>query len=497
MARIALEHEIFTERGITPEVAEARGYRRYETPEDVYAVDSRWQAFPGHLKQWCVGSPGWVMPKFRVPGSYWGDPLAQLRPDKPLRDRTYGHDHDGMTHVAQDCACGVRKHSARVLARQPQEPLGSYEREQHEAGKNHLDERGRPVRDPDTKEPIPTEGPHRHVTFKKYLLPPGPHGKRLDCHPTTDFYASHERFFFAFEGTLKNDSFVSLGEAALNTPSVNTWWQNMLAGLDRFFLPVQLSDEDLRSMPPWDVLLELDPWEGIPELEALVAECLRGVPIIVVCDSDWHHNPEVASQALICCDRLIELGCPAKVAAPPEGPVLYVAHNGRTIRKKVGADDFFGRDNGHPDGEPDDLRIVDPQPGPGFNSFARDYRRRERGKGRKSDSVELDLELLRWLIVHSAATGAVKRPVTTVARYMDLSDDWVFDATNRLWESGAIEIDALAPLVEDRFIRVPNRRRALALGRGHKGKTPTILLREDLKPPEREPLTVGEWLGSL
>jgi hypothetical protein len=129
MARIALEHDIFTERGIAPEVAEARGYRRYETPEDVYAVDSRWQAFPGHLKQWCAGSPGWVMPKFRVPGSSWGDPLAQLRPDKALRDRTYGHDHDGMTHVAQDCPCGVRKHSERTLARQPQEPLGSYERE--------------------------------------------------------------------------------------------------------------------------------------------------------------------------------------------------------------------------------------------------------------------------------------------------------------------------------------------------------------------------------
>jgi hypothetical protein len=110
--------------------------------------------------------------------------------------------------------------------------------------------------------------------------------------------------------------------------------------------------------------------------------------------------------------------------------------------------------------------------------------------------VAIDIQLLDWAIRHSAATGEFKRPVSTVARQMEVRDRTIFNATARLRDSGAFLIDELAPLVEHRFIRVPNRRKALDLGYGHDGKTPTIVLREDLKPVST-PTTVGEWLRTL
>src|SRR6266511_328918 len=493
--------DIFAKRGINPDVVTIRGYQRYENPDDVYAVDWRWRFFPGNLRKWCSkgsGSPGWVMPKYSVlPGVH--DPLAQLRPDRPIRSKTKGHDHDGMTHLATDCPCTVKNHSESVL-RRPQEPMGAHERGLHEKGKHHLDESGNPLLDPDTGEPIPLEGPHRHVEFAKYLLPPGPHGIRLERHPSTSFTEHHDRVFFVLEGTPKNDSLVSRGEASFDVPSVTTWWKERMEGIDRFLSPAApIDDAAFESYRRGirDAFQEgVAPWETGSELQTFAETYLRGTPVIVICDSAWRHNPEVATQALVCRDKLRGYGCPAMVAAPPEGPVRYVDENGREIRQKVGVDDFLGRVNGSRDGDPDDLLIVDPQPGPGFERFARDYKGEARKKGRKAFSAEIDIALLRWGIKHSAATGEFKRPVPTVARQMEVRDRTVFNATARLQDSGAFLIDELTPLVDQRFIHVLNRRRALPLGYGHDGKTPTIVLREDLKPVST-PMTVGEWLRTL
>jgi hypothetical protein len=471
--------DIFTKRGISPEVRTIRGYRRYETPDDVYAVDWRWRFFPGNLRKWCSqtsGSPGWVMPKYSVlPGMH--DPLAQLRPDDPIRSYTKGHDHDGMTHIATDCPCGVKKHGPEALRRQPQEAMGARERELHEKGKHHLDEFGEPVHDPDTGEPIPLEGPHRHVAFAKYLLPPGPHGIRLERHPSTDFTEHHDRVFFVLEGTPKNDSLVSRGEASFDVPSVTTWWKERMEGIDRFLSPDAPIDDAAFESYRRGMLKTFQegvaPWETGSELQALAETYLRGTPVVVVCDSDWHHNAGVATPALICRDKLISYGCPAMVAAPPEGRIVRVLDDGTEICKKVGVDDFLGAD-----GSPDALLIVDPQPGPGFAGFTGAYQRSARKKGRKDPSVAIDIQLLDWAIRHSAATGEFKRPVSTVARQMEVRDRTIFNATARLRDSGAFLIDELAPLVEHRFIRVPNRRKALDLGYGHDGKTPTIVLRE-------------------
>jgi hypothetical protein len=494
--------DIFTKRGINPDVVTIRGYQRYEDPEDVYAVDWRWRFFPGNLRKWCSkssGSPGWVMPKYSVlPGLH--HPLAQLRPDDPIRSETYGHDHDGMVHLEKDCPCGIADHSEGFLSRRrPRLPMGDHERAMHEGGKRHTDDQGNPVRDPDTGEEIPLLGPHRHVKIAKYLLPPGPHGIRLERHPSTDFSEHLERVFFVLEGTPKNDSLVSRGEASFDVPSVTTWWKERMEGIDRFLSPDAIDDAAFESYRRGMLRAFQEgvaPWETGSELQAFAETCLRGTPVVVVCDSDWHHNPEVATQALVCRDKLIEYGCPAMVAAPPEGPVLHVRDR-EEIRQKVGVDDFLGRDNGHRDGDPDDLLIVDPQPGPGFERFARDYKRHARAQGRKAFSAEFDVELVRWAVKHSAATGAFKRPVPTVAQQMEVAERTIFNATERLRDHGAFLIDKLTPVVEKRYIRRPGRPRPLNIGRGHAGKTPTIVLRVDLAPPPAAELRVGDWLRSL
>lgn len=502
-----MRFDIFTKRGIDPDgdVFRERGYARYKTPDDVIAVDRRLEAFPNHLRKWCAekpsGSPGWVMPKFHVPRSLWEDPIAQLRPDRAIRSWSHGHDHDGMMHVEKNCPCGIARHGEKAL-RHYQEALTGEGRRLHEEGKSHRDERGKRVKDPDTGKVIPTAGPHRHVGFAKYLLSPLSHGKRLDRHPRTDFTEHHERVFFVLEGTLKNDALVQRGEAAFNVPSVTLWHQDKLAGLDRYFL-----DEDIFqgfNVSPTDgykALLENEPEAaGAAEIESFATQYLRDTPVVVVCDSDWHHNAEVATSALICRDMLVELGCPnVMVAAPPEGKVLFLRSEGTPARKKVGVDDML---NLRDPGDPDDLLIVDPQPGAGFERFAQDYRRAGRGK-RHKDSLEGDIEFVRWLVKHSAATGEVKRPVPTVAKKLGppgkpLSNRTVFKMTERLLEYGAITSSTgLAPVVEDRWRKVPNRTRLLNLGVGHAGATPIIVLREDLKPPIRPPFRVSDWQRSL
>jgi hypothetical protein len=105
------------------------------------------------------------------------------------------------------------------------------------------------------------------------------------------------------------------------------------------------------------------------------------------------------------------------------------------------------------------------------------------------------MHLLRWFVTHSTATGFVKRPATTIARRLEVSDDKVYDATSRLIEAGALVADPEAPytpLEADRYVR-DARGRPRNIGLGHKGGTPVLGLREDLHPRLNRS-TVGEWL---
>jgi hypothetical protein len=496
--------DVFASRAVSPDVAEERGYRCYlaHDLDPIYQADGRLltgtyekRGERKRLEDWVRDkgsrSHGWVMPKRALPASTFDAPLAQLRPDDPVPGIPYGHDHNGMQHLHEDCPCGIRRHSEKWLDRWPiygYEPaLGDYERDAHENGKMH--------RKPDGTLYTPLDGPHRHVPASKYLIPPGPHGKRWDTHPrcTTDRFLAAERVFVHLEGTLKCDSLVSAGEVAIDVPSVTMWARD--AG-----------DESAADYP--DVSGFWAEYRGQAQADDLlrfVDVCVTA-PVIVVCDSDWHHNAEVATQAFCLRDWFRERGLNCLVAAPEEGPRLYTdPRTGHAVMKKVGSDDFFGRDNDYPDGTPDTLVGIEPVDVPGLVAFSRQYEKARTPGGRRHPVAtrELDLEVLHWYATHSTATGHVKRPATTIARRLGVSDDAVYDATVRLAEAGALKIEGqYAPLVDTRLILEKRRRakdrqrRTRNLGRGQAGPTATIRLRDDLRPRVETPL-VGEWLRKL
>jgi hypothetical protein len=494
--------EPFRSRGISATLAEARGYRRYAPGElePIFGADERLRAgtyidddgkekrFLAWVRKY-ARTGGWAMPKHRIPASpFPGNPLLQLRPDDPVPGRKHGHDHAGMLHRERDCPCGIRTHKrteykdkqgtvAVYVGGWPngeQQPLGTIERELHERGSEHNGEDAPPI-----------EGPHAHVEMAKYAVAPGPHGKRWDTHPAlspSDFLNT-ERLFLHLEGVLKLDSLISAGEVGIDVPSVTLW--NRTEG--------DLSEVDYPD-PGGGFWSEFRPTHQTQELMSFLDAC-AAAPIIILCDSDWHTNPAVAIEAFCLRDVVRDRGLGCVVAAPPDDEMPFLPNR---RREKLGSDDFFARDNGFPTGTPDDLLVVEPTEPPAFAGFARSYARVGAGKSgrrRPADTVDFDLSVLRWLLTHSTATGFVKRPASTIARRLNVSDDAVYDATSRLIGAGAVNGDVDAPytrLLNRRYIR-DARGRLRNVGPGHKGGTPVLRLHPDLRPT-LDRSSVGEWV---
>jgi hypothetical protein len=142
-------------------------------------------------------------------------------------------------------------------------------------------------------------GVHEHVEEKKYLMPPGPGGRRLDVNPAAygRLYTA-ERIFIALEGVFKTDALTQAGEVAIGVPSVTSW---VAPELDDFLGRLRRSNPDVR--------------------------------LYVVPDSDWlDPDKDVGRHAFSVRTFLRSRGFSAEVAAPPP------AENGA----KVGVDDFLG-----------------------------------------------------------------------------------------------------------------------------------------------------------
>ena len=169
--------EVFRTRAVSQQVADERGYRpyggslgldpifradpRYATKEFTWA-DGNKDTFRRWVdKQTKKGAlPGWVMPKHALPGSPFDAPLAQLRPDKPVRTGSWEHRH------ADEPAGTLKGH------------LASEKREEEHAGYRSIGV------DLD-------HDPHTHYDEAKYLLPPGPHGNG-DARRDNDFAAGRD-----------------------------------------------------------------------------------------------------------------------------------------------------------------------------------------------------------------------------------------------------------------------------------------------------------------
>lgn len=270
--------DIFTERGIAPDVRDGRPYRRWEQGdiEAVFAADPLYRTLAGHeladLRKTVNSGPGWVMTRHPMPG---GEPIfAELRPDDPVPQRPTVHTHGAPSTIDEGTKWYLHTHSADETVRA-----------EHQAADAvcYVD--------------------HRHANAKKYTFPMGEgNAARLDVHPRALKMFKRGRIpfaFYAIEGVLKADAILSAGSPAFSVPGVTLWY-------------------DARQ-----------------EFAEFARRYLHGVTLFVLTDSDWH-NPNVVFNGLLCMDSLMgsraETGIRTVWAARP--PIVSGG-------PKTGVDDFL------------------------------------------------------------------------------------------------------------------------------------------------------------
>jgi hypothetical protein len=448
--------EPFRSRAVNPDVAADRGYVRYSGADDVLDADPRLGSTK-KLRDWTRhygsrGAPGWLIRKHALPGSPFDDPLPQLRPDKAVPGRKKWHTHALAFY-------------GRPTAREIHERV------------SHGGQR--------------VTGRHFHVPESKYVLAPGPHGKRWDTHPwcTRDRFLAAERVWLHMEGALKLDALVSAGEVGADVPSVTLWdrlgtvsWADWPGGEPERRRGASFFD----WYEEWEVAWVAARKAQADELVNFLRANVRA-PVIIVVDRDQGYdtlNPLVALEAFSLRDAVRDAAeLPCVVAAPPRGR--------DTIRVK-GSDDFQKRG-----GKPLNMQVFEPrlETVPGRDEFRRrfwrEHARGRSGKKLTAKRVERILELLDWYATHSVATGLVERPAVKVAARLGVSVDTVKRDTLQLEQAGALEILGAYDDPDTRPKRTAEEWKNLA--GADRAPVPAIRLHEALRPAIWEP-TVRAWL---
>jgi hypothetical protein len=361
------------QRGVSPEVAENRGYVPYygrkhplHDPETVRAFLGLYDLSSGQrstLMRFMNSARdeepsadrnregyghGLIMPKYPFPGE--PNIAPQLRPQYAVRT-------GAMTfHCHNDSFSGDPSELARHLADDHpgediagdvwhwHEDFGKYlitpnakedwkhdhaedPRFQGENGlrllRRHMKAR-KWKRDHDNQGILTTRTPGKHKHRKD--IPGQNVANRIDIHPSAlERLWTAACVYFVLEGTPKNDSvltrIIATGVAAsvCNVPSVTLW--------------------------------------RAPELRRFIA-MLRalGVRVIIVADADWHDNDRVVRQALLCRDyfRSYGHGLNVCIAAPPADREPPCEEDAKGKLKYKGVDDFLAAGGGL-----DDLLVVD------------------------------------------------------------------------------------------------------------------------------------------
>jgi hypothetical protein len=245
-------------RAISPEVGGGGRYVRYEQGDDISSHFAGFNKKVLRLAETVAGQSG----GFIINRRGWGSPSPpQLRPDDPV----YTSNLKTLSYHPSDPNTKPILHKTEKREWLRVRPLPAGARERHLA-KWHPDGN--------------VEHLHSHRRAAKYVLPPGPHGKRLDV-PDTERIRRAETVFFVIEGSLKTDAIRSQGEAAFGVPSVTLW-----------------------DAP------ELDAFIGAMDLKSKTL-------VVIVPDADWCNNPLVVTQAILAREHLRRWGVRAIVAAPP------------------------------------------------------------------------------------------------------------------------------------------------------------------------------------
>jgi hypothetical protein len=438
---------IFKERGIDPELRDARGYARWERGD----LDAILDTDPGFrvveppqlsaIRHFIGQQPGWVIRRWPVmPGL---EPiLAELRPDDAVQSAApEWHEHPNP-------AGGWRGH----VDRKPEVPgfrttargLRVFEARGH-GGENVAERHGhhdwakywhvpQPYQERRWKHRHPAPpGPHsdpaaplitdvaddqraftshlRHIhSERRRREHPGwsdgfgyehehvdrvkdetnPIARRLDAHPwARTRFSEAEVLFFGIEGCLKADA--------------------MLSHILRRDLPASVF-----SVPA------VAQWHA-PELERFVAEVVGERTVYVVPDADWIEKPDVIREALtarmwlarrIGEDRV-------HVAAPP------------ISRGHKGVDDFLAAGN-----DIEELVKIDKKLPSGYAEWIGGRR-----PGAYANSVTTDAVVLRYLAMRADNEGNVRASRRSIAAAVEKPERTVGDSIRRLVDIGAVTTD--------------------------------------------------------
>lgn len=276
-------------------------------------------------------------------------------------------------------------------------------------------------------------GVHYHVKQKK------DHGSsdaaRLDVHPMAlQAITNAEVVFFVIEGCIKADAVLSAGGAVFSVPSVSMW----------------LCDE----------------------LEGFADRFLKDKAVVIVNDNDWVNNRLVINQSRLCQVYLQRRGVvESYVAAPPQ---LYA---GKSYK---GVDDFLGAG-----GLLDDLVVISADP-PGNLDDVVERLASENGR-RRSDGINSDKRMARWLSFFSPDDGIFKPSLTFAARVLGTYPKDVIRAVDRLTQLGAITTSGVVATKVDYFSRQEAWK--------NRKKRPVIELIPELRSVSRQ-ATLAETLGA-
>ena len=431
--------DILRRRGISEEVQQARGYRRYARGASWVTEEFRAAGLTGGSLA-CVTrivkqSEGWLMPKHPVPGA--GPILPQLRPDvEVITDpRSTWHYHgearDRIPGKSLSVKIGTEVRKVPIL--------------KGRAAEQHIHAEGKEAEpDYDWRTGI---GVHRGVNqldvhkhaprTAKYILQGK--GQRIDIHPLAlERLASVDIVFFAIEGTPKTDAILSAGGVSFGVPSVTMWPRR--------------------------------------ELHQFADDYLADKVVIIVPDADWATNYGVAWQALKLRTFLRQrtLGrVAAFVAAPPVEAGLK------------GVDDFLAA--GH---RPDELVIMGREPDYKLIAAATEHIR-----GRPRDPAARMLEMM---ILVADERGHLLDGEGHPLRFgaygsMAISDrsettSWALgNLTDTLRIEGSLETEIITETIYDENLKLER-----DVTRTEFKQTPTISINERFRAPRDRPLTVRD-----
>ncbi len=414
---------VFRTRGVSREVAEARGYLPYAKGELWVSDDTGpFAAIPRAQRRATITQDvnrveGLVMMKHAVPGT--APVLPQLRPLRVVETET--HAHAGYAPSVRALHVDGHRHGGDGTPGSGVDP-GNVPHD-HPVGKYKIavspvvEQRyfqGHPLREcHHTGPPCHTLEDHtmRHVREKPHDewnqgLEAAPHvhvrkvrdrdvdgyGKRIDVHPWAmgmlKVAGDTDRAFFVLEGVLKADALLTAGEAVFDVPSVTLW--------------------------------------RAPELEKFAKRWLRDVTVFVVTDSDIDSNPDVSLQAFVCVETLRELRITAYVAVPTAEPRACRRH-GAPRGSKRGVDDYLADG-----GRVDDLQVIERERSSGL----REWIEFMRGHARRSDRHQTDSTVIAWMSLLADDQGRVRKRLKAVASVTGYSRRTVYDVIERMSEFG-------------------------------------------------------------